>query len=65
MCEKDLAGLVDNKLNLSQQCDIVTNRANMILGCISRSMVSRLGTIIFCFSLPPLGILCPVLDTTD
>ena len=39
--EKDLGIVVDHKLNMSQQCDVDTKKANAILGCINRSIVSR------------------------
>ncbi|TRZ26223.1 hypothetical protein HGM15179_000835 [Zosterops borbonicus] len=40
--EKDLGMLVDTKLSLSQQCVLVAKKANGILGCIRKSIGSRL-----------------------
>ena len=40
--EKDLRVLMDNRVTANQQCALAAKKGNYILGCIKKSMASRL-----------------------
>uniref|UniRef100_A0A2D4L5K5 Uncharacterized protein n=1 Tax=Micrurus paraensis TaxID=1970185 RepID=A0A2D4L5K5_9SAUR len=40
-CERNLGVLVDNRLNMNQQCAATTKKANSILSCINRGIKSN------------------------
>jgi len=62
--EQDLGVLVDEKLNVSQQCVLVAQKANCILGCIQSSVASRAreGILPLCSRETAPGVLHPALE---
>jgi len=59
--EKELGVLADEKLNMTWQCVLTTQKANRILSCIKISIPNRLREEIFhlCSALVQCRVLCP------
>jgi len=62
--KKELGVLVDEKVNIIWQCALTAQKASNILGCIKRSMSSRLREAILplCSAKTPAGVLFPALE---
>jgi len=62
--EKDLGVLLDEKLDMIQQCALIAQKANHILGCIKRSVARRSREMILplCCGETPAAVLRPALE---
>jgi len=62
--EKDLWLLMDERLDMSQQCALTAQKANRILGCIKSSTASRSreGILPLCSGETSLGVLHRALE---
>ena len=49
LLEENLSVLVDNRLTMCQRCALIAKKANSILGCIRKSVASRLREVILSF----------------
>jgi len=64
--ERDLGVLMDDKLTMSQQCDLAAKKANVILGSMKKSVANRsecFPPTLLCPCEAPSGVLCPVLGS--
>ncbi|PKU26725.1 rna-directed dna polymerase from mobile element jockey- hypothetical protein [Limosa lapponica baueri] len=63
--EKDLGVLVDENLNMSWQCALAAQKVSHILGCIKKSVTSRVREVSLplCSHETPPELLCPALES--